>query len=185
MAPQGLVATFLSASSPAIDAGPAQGPGVVDLFDLHAAGLHRFATALLRDPDAAQDVVQDTFVKLMHHVASGGPLPNAKGWLYTVVAHGCRDRQRRAWRWLPWVAELDRRRSPDAPDAFDGREAVLRALDRLRPRDRLLVALRAQGLAYDDIAAAARIKPASVGRLLARALDRLARELAPHEETRP
>lgn len=178
------MAAVLSASPPAIDAAPAQGRGVVDLFDLHAAGLCRLATAMLHDADAAQDVVQDTFVKLIDHLASGGSLSNPKGWLYTVAAHACRDRQRRSWRWLPWLAELDRRASPDVPDLYAGRESVLRALHRLRPRDRLLVALRGQGLSYEEIAEAARIRPTSVGRLLARALDRLARELAPHMEIR-
>jgi RNA polymerase sigma factor (sigma-70 family) len=182
MATQGLVAALPSASSPAVDAAPDQGRGVVELFDLHGPGLYRLAAAMLHDADAAQDVVQDTFLKLMAHLASGGALSNAKGWLYTVAAHACRDRQRRSWRWLPWVAELDKRPSPDAPDDSGGRQAVLRALRRLRPRDRLLVALRAQGLSYEEIAGAARIQPASVGRLLGRALDRLARELAPDKE---
>jgi DNA-directed RNA polymerase specialized sigma24 family protein len=44
----------------------------------------------------------------------------------------------------------------------------------LPPRDRLLLLLRAQGLSYRDIAAAAGIRPTSVGRLLARAVDRWA-----------
>jgi DNA-directed RNA polymerase specialized sigma24 family protein len=42
----------------------------------------------------------------------------------------------------------------------------------LEPRDRLLLALRAQGLSYREIASAAKLKPESVGRLLARAVDR-------------
>ena len=45
-------------------------------------------------------------------------------------------------------------------------------MQRLPPRDRMLLALRASGLSYRDIAAAARIRPSSVGRLLARAIDR-------------
>jgi len=45
-------------------------------------------------------------------------------------------------------------------------------MQRLPPRDRLLLALRGSGLSYRDIAAAARIRPSSVGRLLARAIDR-------------
>ena len=182
MATQGFVAVLPSASSPAIDAAPGQGRGVVELFDLHGPGLYKLAAAMLHDDDAAQDVVQDTFLRLMAHLAAGGALSNAKGWLYTVAAHACRDRQRRSWRWLPWVADLDRRTSPDTPDDSGGHEAVVRALHRLRPRDRLLVALRAQGLSYEEIAGAARIRPASVGRLLGRALDRLARELAPDRE---
>src|SRR3990172_7478244 len=88
MAPQVLVATLpSSACSPRVNAAPAEGRGVVDLFDLHAPGLYRLAGAMLHDPDGAQDVVQDTFLKLMHHLASGGSLPNAKGGLYTVAAH--------------------------------------------------------------------------------------------------
>jgi DNA-directed RNA polymerase specialized sigma24 family protein len=57
----------------------------------------------------------------------------------------------------------------------DGRIRSARAaLVRLPDRDRLLLALRAQGLSYRDIASAAAIQPASVGRLLARAVDRWA-----------
>jgi RNA polymerase sigma-70 factor (ECF subfamily) len=182
MAPQAFVAALLPVSARALEAAPASAHGVEELFGLHAPGLYRLATAMLRDPGAAEDVVQDTFVKLIDHLASGGALPSAKGWLYTVAAHGCRDRQRRAFRWLPWSGELDRRRSPDAPDAHDGRAAVLHALARLKPRDRLLVALRAQGFTYEEIGGAARLRPASVGRLLARALDRLARALAAEEQ---
>jgi RNA polymerase sigma-70 factor (ECF subfamily) len=150
---------------------------VADLFDLHASGLYRLALAMLRAPDQAQDVVQDTFVRLIAHVERGGTLENARGWLYTVAAHACRDRQRRLSRWLPWIAERDGRTAPEAADLADQRRAVLAAVRALGRRDRLLVALRAQGLSYQEIAAAARLKPASVGRLLARALDRLAGEL--------
>ena len=178
MAPQGLVATFSPAASPATEAAPGVSrSAVVDLFDLHAPALFRFAAAMLHDPDAAQDVVQDAFLKLVQHVAAGRPLPNPRGWLFTVVAHGCRDRQRRAWRLLPWSAEQDGRVSADVADQVSAREAVRGALRRLRARDRLLVALKAQGLTYEEIAAAASIRETSIGRLLARALDRLAREI--------
>jgi RNA polymerase sigma-70 factor (ECF subfamily) len=152
---------------------------VASLFDLHADGLYRLAVAMLREPDAAQDVVQDTFVRLIAHVEAGGALPNARGWLYTVAAHACRDRQRRLARWLPWVAERDTRRAPESPDRRDDMQAALDAIRALAPRDRLLVALRAQGLSYREIADAAGIRAASVGRLLARALDRLQKKLEP------
>jgi RNA polymerase sigma-70 factor (ECF subfamily) len=147
------------------------------LFDLHAGGLYRLALAMLREPDAAQDVVQDVFLRLLAHLDGGGALANARGWLYTVAAHACRDRQRRLWRWLPWIAEHDTRQAPESPDLTDGTHAVLAAIRALAPRDRLLIALRAQGLSYQEIADAAGIRRASVGRLLARALDRLQTQL--------
>lgn len=146
---------------------------VGELFDEHANGLFRLAFAMLHDVSAAQDVVQDSFLKLIAHIDGGGGLTNARGWLYTVAAHGCRDRQRGLARWLPWIAERDRRQAGDAPDLRDAADAVLRAIRSLPTRDRLLIALRAQGLSYREIGEATGIRPTSVGQLLARALDRL------------
>lgn len=173
----GLVATYSSTRSVASDAVEHRGLTASSLFDLHASGLYRLALAMLREPDAAQDVVQDVFLRLLAHLDGGGTLANARGWLYTVAAHACRDRQRRLWRWLPWIAERDTRQAPESPDLTDGTHAVLDAIRALAPRDRLLIALRAQGLSYQEIAEAAGIRTASVGRLLARALDRLQTQL--------
>jgi RNA polymerase sigma-70 factor (ECF subfamily) len=146
---------------------------VGELFDEHGNGLYRLALAMLHDAQAAQDVVQDTFLKLIAHIDVGGALPNARGWLYTVAAHGCRDRQRGLARWLPWIAERDVRPAKESPDLHDGADAVFAAIRTLPPRDRLLIALRAQGLSYREIADAAGIRSTSVGQLLARALGRL------------
>jgi RNA polymerase sigma-70 factor, ECF subfamily len=150
---------------------------VADLFDLHAAGLYRLARAMLHDADAAQDVVQEAFVRLLTHIRAGGALPNARGWLYTVAAHACRDRQRRVGRWLPWTAEHDTRPAGDSGDVRDGTVAVLDAIRSLPPRDRLLIALRAQGLSYQEIGEASGVRCKSVGRLLSRALASLQKAL--------
>ena len=132
---------------------------------------------MLHDTGAAQDVVQDTFVRLIEHVRANGPLANPRGWLYTVAAHACRDRQRRIRRWLPWIGERDTRSTSETPDRSDDTQAVLQAIRTLSSRDRLLIALRAQGLSYREISDASGIRYASVGRLLTRALDRLELEL--------
>jgi RNA polymerase sigma-70 factor (ECF subfamily) len=146
---------------------------VLTLFEEHGAGVYRFALALLRRPEDAEDVVQDTFVKLLDHARAGGDAGNLRGWLFTVAANGCRDRLRRRWRWTPWTPDHETAADPAPLRDEDGRfAAARRALSRLGPRDRLLVALRAQGLSYREIATAAGIRPVSVGRLLARALER-------------
>lgn len=164
------------ARPPAVEFSPSR-ENVANLFDLHAAGLYRLALAMLHDADAAQDVVQEAFLRLLAHVHAGGRLTNARGWLYTVAAHTCRDRQRRIGRWLPWIAERDTRRAADSPELRDGPLAVLDAIRSLTPRERLLIVLRAQGLSYQEIGEASGIRSTSVGRLLARALDSLQREL--------
>jgi RNA polymerase sigma-70 factor (ECF subfamily) len=143
------------------------------LFQEHGAAVYRFAAVLVRHHQDAEDVVQETFIKLLRHLDGGGDATNLRGWLFTVAAHAARDRQRRRARWVSWRPAHDAQvPAPLLPDE-DGRLKRARdALQRLPRRDRLLLALRAQGLSYRDIAVAARIRPASVGRLLARAVDR-------------
>ncbi|HET7698081.1 MAG TPA: RNA polymerase sigma factor [Vicinamibacterales bacterium] len=146
-----------------------------DLFRQHGAAIFRFAAVLVRHRQDAEDVVQETFLKLLTHLEAQGSLTNPRGWLFTVAAHAARDRQRRRMRWVPWSSAHDGRVPPPLLPDEDGRltraRAALRDLSR---RDRLLLVLRAQGLSYRDIAAAAGINPVSVGRLLARAVDRWA-----------
>ena len=173
----GLAVTLPTSYSPVAATSRSRDAVVGELFDEHANGLYRLALAMLHDAEAAQDVVQDTFLKLIAHIDGGGALPNARGWLYTVAAHGCRDRQRGLSRWLPWIAERDTRAAKEAPDLRDGADAMLSAIRLLPSRDRLLIALRAQGLSYREISEAAGIRATSVGQLLARALDRLEQKL--------
>jgi RNA polymerase sigma-70 factor, ECF subfamily len=146
---------------------------VQDLFQQHGDAVYRFAAVLLRHPQDAEDVLQETFLKLLRHLNGGGEARNLRGWLFTVAAHAARDRQRRRSRWVPWVSAHDATVPPSQLRDEDGRvRAVRAALQRLPKRDRLLLALRAQGLSYHEIASAASIRPASIGRLLARAVDR-------------
>ena len=144
---------------------------VLTLFLEHGPSLYRFCRSILGQGDGAEDVVQDVFLRLLQHLQADGDRGNLRAWLFTVAANGCRDRVRRRRRWLPWLPELDRRTVEPEPEARDF-NAARSALRELAPRDRLLLSLRAQGLSYAEIASAAGIRPASVGRLLARAVDR-------------
>jgi RNA polymerase sigma-70 factor (ECF subfamily) len=143
------------------------------LFEAHGGAVYRFAFVLLRHPQDAEDCVQEAFLKLLRHLDAGGDTSNIRGWLFTVAAHAARDRQRGRLRWIPWLPAHDRAIPPAPLPDEDGRLARARAsLAQLPPRDRLLIALRAQGLSYRDIASASGTRPSSVGRLLARAIEK-------------
>ena len=59
---------------------------VEDQYKLHAAGLRRFLLGVLRDPDLAEEVLQQTFVQLMEkgHEADAETM---KGGIYKVAFH--------------------------------------------------------------------------------------------------
>lgn len=157
----------------------------LELFQTHGAGVYRFALVMLRNRQDSEDVVQETFLELLSHLQAGGDRSNLRGWLFTVAAHACRDRIRRRARWTAWTAANDPPVQPPSLPDEDGRmRAVRDAMRKLGARDRLLLALRAQGLSYREIAQAAGLRPASVGRLLARAVDRWQRAYAMSPSTR-
>jgi RNA polymerase sigma-70 factor (ECF subfamily) len=156
-----------------MDHSPNASQSSLALFQEHGAAVYRFAVVLLRHHQDAEDVVQETFLKLLQHLRMGGDTRNLRGWLFTVAAHAARDRLRRRARWLPWTPAYDASVAPPRLPDEDGRLRTVReTLQRLPVRDRLLLALRAQGLSYREIASASGVQPASVGRLLARAVDR-------------
>jgi RNA polymerase sigma-70 factor (ECF subfamily) len=142
-------------------------------FREQGAALYRFSRTLLRDHQDAEDVVQETFLKLLSHLQARGDESNLRGWLFTVAAHACRDRQRFRLRWRPWATTDEPAVAPvDAAADAEERQMAAGALRSLPARDRLLLALRAEGLSYREIAATAGIHTPSVGTLLARALQR-------------
>ena len=158
-----------------MDTGSA-GSRVRELFQDHGSAVYRFALVLVKHHQDAEDVVQETFAKLLDHLQSGGNTGNLRGWLFTVAANAARDRQRRRLRWLPWTSKHDTALYPPPLPDEDGRQRALRqTIGMLPDRDRLLLALRAQGLSYREIASASGVKFSSVGQLLARAVERWAR----------
>ena len=116
-----------------------------------------------------KNVVQDTFVKCCS-TCGPGAIARPEGMAFTVAANGCRDRTRAGGDGCRGRPSSEERPAP--PPAAADFEPALLALLTLAPRDRLLLSLRAQGLSYAEIARAAEIRPTSVGRLLARAVDR-------------
>jgi RNA polymerase sigma-70 factor, ECF subfamily len=68
---------------------------VEEAFDAHAGQLKAFALAAVRDNEAADDLVQETFLRLVRHVRSEGPPDNVGGWLHRVCANLIISRGRR------------------------------------------------------------------------------------------
>jgi len=68
---------------------------VVEAFDAHAGRLKAFAQHAVRDIDAADDLVQESFLRLVAEVRSGTVPDNVGGWLYWVCGNLIVSRGRR------------------------------------------------------------------------------------------
>jgi RNA polymerase sigma-70 factor (ECF subfamily) len=145
------------------------------LFEQLYPALYRYLHRLTGDPDAAEDVAQESFVRLLQQSL---PAEEVRPWLFTVATNLVRDRARKRQRHLRLADAVPAPAPREAPDVSTERADEIRrvraALDEVPERDRTLLLMREEGFKYDEIARAVGVAPGSVGTLLARALRRFA-----------
>jgi RNA polymerase sigma-70 factor (ECF subfamily) len=112
--------------------------------------LRRYARALTRSGETADDLVQDTLVRALRseHLFQGGDI---RSWLFTILTNLNRNRLRSLAR-RPISTSIDDEDAPDAGPDAGGRD-IERALSLLVEEQRstlLLVVL--EGLSYREVA---------------------------------
>ena len=146
--------------------------------------LLRYAARILRDPERARDVVQDTFVKLMAQ-----PRESIDGhtveWLFTVCRHRALDvlrKENRMSRFDPGQDERVTSAEPRPGQALEQAEtqaAILKLIDRLPPNQQEVVRLKFQnGFSYKEISRITDLSVTNVGFLIHTAVARLRAEFA-------
>jgi RNA polymerase sigma-70 factor (sigma-E family) len=135
-------------------------------------GAVRLAWLLSHDHHAAEDLVQDAFMRLHPRLAA---IEHPTAYLRTAIVNGCRDRARSAgradagWRRLRVVAEVS---STDKPSE------LLDAVAGLPYKQRAVLVLRYWAdLPEAEIAEIVGVRPSTVRSITARALSRLGKEL--------
>ncbi len=131
------------------------------------------------NPDVAQEICHEAFLRLWQHRSRLGDNANEKAWLMRVAINLAIDHRRS-------LSAALRQRGSDAPPmdpataamAHIEREEMRRALLRLRRRDRALLVLRfEQDLSFPEIGRIFGRPEATVKTRVHRALDRLQREM--------
>jgi RNA polymerase sigma-70 factor (ECF subfamily) len=132
--------------------------GLAAIYEDRRAELYAFLVGMTHDPDLAEDLLQDTFLRLVREARAGRMPDEVRPWLYRVAANAAVDRGRRVAvvaRFLPRL--LDRREPvrPEGEALRSERDAELRAaLGRLPPDRRAALLLAARGFSGHEVAAA-------------------------------
>jgi RNA polymerase sigma-70 factor (ECF subfamily) len=130
--------------------------------------LRRYARALTRDAELADDLVQDTLVRALksEHLFHGGDI---RSWLYTILTNLNRNRLRSLAR-RPAMTAIGENDAPDMAGPEAGSRDIARALASLVEDQRaalLLVVL--EGLSYREVAQVQGVPIGTVMSRLARA----------------
>lgn len=128
------------------------------LFSRHHRMVYRLCYRLTGDPSAAEDLTQESFLRVIRYGDSFGGQSKFTTWLYRVVRNRCMDhnvarrRDREQEEHMANDPDLGAKETWPPPDP--GWQETLRlALDRLSPAMReVLVLSRYQGLKYQEIA---------------------------------
>lgn len=156
------------------------------LIERQIPHMRRYAFALLRDRDLADDIVQDSLERALHKRHLLKHPERIRGWLFRIVYRQCLDHFRRPARAVVPADEdtLDgaAHQIATAEDRLVALD-IFEAIDRLPPNQRAVVLLVAlEGLNYAEVAAVIDVPVGTVRSRLSRARETL-REIRDGGET--
>ena len=146
----------------------------------HKDRIFSLCCRMLSDHDEADDVAQDTFVRVFHGLKEFRMESKFSTWLYRIAVNACKNRmESRAWKEGRAKADLEAAdleggsRSPSPAQELEskGRRALIEeAIARLPEDQRVLVILRdVEGRPYEEIAESLGLNPGTLKSRLNRA----------------
>ena len=150
------------------------------LYKKHYVQIYRFCYRFTADKDKAEDITQETFMKLFLRMKNGNqPIANAKAWLYRVAGNICLNAEnsvkRRGEIMNALPVEHTEIHNPESLLLIkERREQLHRSLNGLRPEQRMLVLMYGEGLSYAEMSEATGISLNSIGKTLWRGIEKIA-----------
>ena len=152
-------------------------PTPEDIFARHHRDIYRYLVRMTGQQDAAEDLRQEVFLRVVRALRNGGPVGHERGWVFSIARNLLIDR-RRDWLRHPTVEEACGEPAREGTQALAfGLDEALAAL----PEDDRDVFLMKEvgGLTYDEIAGACGCTVEGVRSRLYRTRSQLRRVLAP------
>ncbi len=157
------------------------------LVGRYYASLYRFLIRALGNESAAEDLVQETFLRAYRARRRIRPTVSLRPWLFSIAVNLARDYFRRAARALPLQALEERATEPTATDQVPAQVLAKQllgqleiALRRMPPRLREVFLLaRESKMSGREIARTLRCTEDAARKRLSRAMQHLQKELAP------
>jgi RNA polymerase sigma-70 factor (ECF subfamily) len=144
--------------------------------------LERYLTALVRDPEAAQDLAQEAFLRLAREIDAGRRPDNPAAWLHRVATNLAMSRGRHLQVADRRVADLVERGQVSSPEVEtvggELQAAVVRLVAELPLPERVALVLASQGYGGSEIATRVGRTPGATRTLLCRTRAKLRRGLA-------
>jgi RNA polymerase sigma-70 factor, ECF subfamily len=160
---------------------------ILDLYDSVRPTLSAYLISLGLSRTQAEDVVHDTFLKLIEHLMNKNDEQDLRGWVFRVGHNLAINLHQSAFHRLsdsiaePQISHAVPADSSLSPEGMAIKKEELRrvhaAMARLSEQQRYAVLLRAEGLRYREIAEVLGVSSQRVAEIVQRALERLSGDL--------
>ena len=129
---------------------------LTSIYEERRGELFAFLVGMIRDADIAEDLLQDTFLRLIREARAGRMPDEVRPWLYRTAANAAIDRSRRGavlGRLLPRLLSRDEPSRPEIEVLRSERDAELNAaLAHLASDRRAALLLAARGFSGHEVA---------------------------------
>jgi RNA polymerase sigma-70 factor, ECF subfamily len=150
------------------------------LVERYSGSIFNLAYQLTHNLSEAEDISQETFLRVYRALPQSDWQRPFKPWLFTIATNLCRDwARRRAWS-FPDSTEETEKLPDEVPPLIEHleekelREALQHAVDSLPPAYRIAIVLRyTEGLSYEQMSQALNLPLNTVRTHLSRAKQRL------------
>lgn len=173
-----------------------------ELYQKYRAAVFCFACYLTQNAGEAEDLFQETWLRVVHHLPKKVEKSSAKAWIFTITANLHKDALRKKRVRRAFFLQKASRPVPDADgpafmfgssvagdvdgtNRVDMKRDIARAMKRLPEQQRGIFALREiEGLKYTEIGEIYGIPVGTVKSLMFRAVRRLRLELTAYNPKR-
>jgi len=141
-------------------------------YERTSAPLLRFLVCITRKPDLAEDILQETYCRLLTARLPAMDERQMRNYLFRIASNLVRDRWRRTKDLLPAENAVE---IPAPASHLERKLGVRRAFERLKPRERQLLWLAyVEGSSHQEIAESTGLRCGSIRLLLFRARRKMA-----------
>jgi RNA polymerase sigma-70 factor, ECF subfamily len=157
---------------------------VASVFELLRDPVYRYLFRVLDNPEEAEDLTQEVFLRFYGCLRKGQPVGNIRAWIFHVAHNLAVDQQRKKVPLQPFDP-TDWDQIQDSAPSADQRvleeeqhERLQQALGRLSSQEKHCLELRAEGLSYREIAEIFEMRLPTLVKYLGRIIKKLVREIA-------
>jgi RNA polymerase sigma-70 factor (ECF subfamily) len=159
---------------------------IIELFDTLRGSVYRYLICIHNPPEEADEVIQETFLKLYVHLNRGVRIENARGWVFRV-AHNLSVNRMKSRKFMApmtseqWesVVETHCDPEPGPEEQLLHKERMTRlysTISTLSPLQQQCLHLRIEGFRYREIGEILDVGVPTVAESLRRAIEKLTPE---------